>query len=120
MARFTITILSFLIIIQALEEDRILVYAYEGGDAGHKSLDYLGDKDTSILHPKESYDFTNIAAPRKLRFGRTMRATVARTKKEQVKVTNNDEWILKISEEHKTTNILAELDTTKVCCESTI
>ncbi|CAH8363140.1 unnamed protein product [Eruca vesicaria subsp. sativa] len=91
MMRFTIIILSFLIIIQALEEDRILVYAHEGGGAGHKSLD------TSIPHPKELYDFTNIAAPRKLRYGRTMRTAVARAQKEPVRSTNNDEWSLKIS-----------------------
>ncbi|KAL0737791.1 hypothetical protein Bca4012_014001 [Brassica carinata] len=91
MMRFTSIILSFLIIIQALQDDRILVYAHEGGDAGHKSLD------TSILHPKESYDFTNIATPRKLMYGRTMRTALAIAKKEQVRVTYNVEWILKIS-----------------------
>ncbi|CAN6876479.1 hypothetical protein HID58_076969 [Brassica napus] len=91
MMRFTTIILSFLIIIQALGEDRILVYAHEGGYAGHKS------PDTSILHPKESYDFANISAPRKLMYGRTMRTALARAKKEQVRAINNDEWISKIS-----------------------
>ncbi|KAL9293312.1 Root meristem growth factor 4 [Arabidopsis thaliana] len=103
MMRFTIIVIAFLLIIQSLEEEHILVYAHEGGEAGHKSLDYQGDQDSSTLHPKELFD-----APRKVRFGRTTRA-----EKEQVTAMNNDSWSFKISGEHKQTNILADHDTTK-------
>ncbi|AEE77635.2 unnamed protein product [Arabidopsis thaliana] len=120
MMRFTIIVIAFLLIIQSLEEEHILVYAHEGGEAGHKSLDYQGDQDSSTLHPKELFD-----APRKVRFGRTTRA-----EKEQVTAMNNDSWSFKISgaskhliverklgfhkrREHKQTNILADHDTTK-------
>ncbi|KAG7633066.1 hypothetical protein ISN44_As03g031860 [Arabidopsis suecica] len=87
MMRFTIIVIAFLLIIQSLEEEHILVYAHEGEEAGHKSLDYQGDQDSSTLHPKELYD-----APRKVRFGRTTRA-----EKEQVTAMNNDSWSFKIS-----------------------
>ncbi|CAN8265847.1 unnamed protein product [Cochlearia groenlandica] len=40
MNRLKTIFLAFLIIIQALEEDHILVYAHQGGEAGHKSLHY--------------------------------------------------------------------------------
>ncbi|XP_018438718.2 protein GOLVEN 3-like [Raphanus sativus] len=132
MMRFTIIVVAFLIIIQALEDDHILVYAHEGGDAGHKkSLDYFGDKYTSTLHPKDSHDFTNSGAPRKLRSGRTMRTTVARDEKEKVRAMNNDDWSIKISSgaskhlmverkigfhkrrEHKKIKIFGDFDTTK-------
>ncbi|CAN7045159.1 unnamed protein product [Brassica rapa subsp. trilocularis] len=123
MMRFTIIAVAFLIIIQALKDDHILVYAHEGGDAGHKSLDYRGDKD--------SHDFTSTGAPRKLRPGRTMRTTVVIAEKEKVRATNNDDLSIKISSgaskqlkverklgfhkrrELKKTNILADLGTTK-------
>ncbi|CAH8267224.1 unnamed protein product, partial [Arabidopsis lyrata] len=115
MMRFTIIVIAFLLIIQSLEEEHVLVYAHEGGEAGHKSLDYLGDQDSLTLHPKEFYD-----APRKLRSGRTTRA-----EKEQVTAMNNDNWGFKISgasehltverklgfhkrREQKQTNILAD------------
>ncbi|KAG7559321.1 hypothetical protein ISN45_Aa05g009170, partial [Arabidopsis thaliana x Arabidopsis arenosa] len=101
-------------------EEHVLVYAHEGGEAGHKSLEYSGDEDSSTNNPKELYD-----APRKLRSGRTTRA-----EKEQVTAMNNDNWSFKISgaskhliverklgfhkrREHKQTNILADHDTTK-------
>ncbi|RID76430.1 hypothetical protein BRARA_B03400 [Brassica rapa] len=121
--RFTIIAVAFLIIIHALKDDHILVYAHEGGDAGHKSLDYRGDKD--------SHDFTSTGAPRKLRPGRTMRTTVVIAEKEKVRATNNHDLSIKISSgaskqlkverklgfhkrrEHKKTNILADLGTTK-------
>ncbi|KAG7564147.1 hypothetical protein ISN44_As10g009110 [Arabidopsis suecica] len=103
MMRFTIIVIAFLLIIQSLEEEHVLVYAHEGGEAGHKSLDYRGDQDSSTHNPKELYD-----APRKLRSGRTTRA-----EKEQVTAMNNDNWGFKISGEHKQTNILADHDTTK-------
>ncbi|XP_033141326.1 root meristem growth factor 4-like isoform X2 [Brassica rapa] len=124
MMRFTIIAVAFLIIIHALKDDHILVYAHEGGDAGHKSLDYRGDKD--------SHDFTSTGAPRKLRPGRTMRTTVVIAEKEKVRATNNHDLSIKISSgaskqlkverklgfhkrrEHKKTNILADLGTTKV------
>ncbi|KAL0792578.1 hypothetical protein Bca101_063955 [Brassica carinata] len=111
MMRFTIIVVAFLLIIQALEDDHILVYAHEGGYAGHKSLDYRGDKDSSTLHPK---DLTDTGAPRKLRPGRTMRTTVVIAEKEKVRATNNDDLSIKISSgEHKTTNTLADPGTTK-------
>ncbi|CAA0384179.1 Root meristem growth factor 4 [Arabidopsis thaliana] len=103
MMRFTIIVIAFLLIIQSLEEEQILVYARKGREACHKSLDYQGDQDSSTLHPKELYD-----APRKVRFGRATRA-----EKEQVTAMNNDSWSFKISGEHKQTNILADHDTTK-------
>ncbi|CAN7003859.1 unnamed protein product, partial [Brassica oleracea var. botrytis] len=130
MMRFTIIVVAFLSIIQTLE-DHILVYAHEGGDADHKSLYYRGDEDSSTLHPKDSHDFTNTGAPRKLRPGRTMSTTVVIAKKEKVRATNNDDLSIKISpgaskqlmverklgfhkrREHKKTNILADLGTTK-------
>ncbi|CDY45905.1 BnaAnng07860D [Brassica napus] len=89
MMRFTIIAVAFLIIIHALKDDHILVYAHEGGDAGHKSLDYRGDKD--------SHDFTSTGAPRKLRPGRTMRTTVVIAEKEKVRATNNHDLSIKIS-----------------------
>ncbi|KAJ4868257.1 Root meristem growth factor 4 [Raphanus sativus] len=46
---------------------------------------------------KDSHDFTNSGAPRKLRSGRTMRTTVARDEKEKVRAMNNDDWSIKIS-----------------------
>ncbi|XP_024006853.1 root meristem growth factor 4 [Eutrema salsugineum] len=114
MMRFTIIIiLAFLLITQALEEDHILVYAHEGGDAGHKSLDYREDKDTSTLHRKELYEFSNIGAPRKLRARRTTRTKVARAEKKHLMATYNDNWSLKMSGDYKKTNLLADLDTTK-------
>ncbi|CDY35778.1 BnaC02g38160D [Brassica napus] len=113
MMRFTIIVVAFLSIIQTLE-DHILVYAHEGGDADHKSLYYRGDEDSSTLHPKDPHDFTNTGAPRKLRPGRTMSTTVVIAKKEKVRATNNDDLSIKISPgEHKKTNILADLGTTK-------
>ncbi|CAF1920574.1 unnamed protein product [Brassica oleracea] len=130
MMRFTIIVVAFLSIIQTLE-DHILVYAHEGGDADHKSLYYRGDEDSSTLHPKDPHDFTNTGAPRKLRPGRTMSTTVVIAKKEKVRATNNDDLSIKISpgaskqlmverklgfykrREHKKTNILADLGTTK-------
>ncbi|CAH8361668.1 unnamed protein product [Eruca vesicaria subsp. sativa] len=126
----TSIVLAFLIIIQALEEDHILLYAHEGGDAGHKSLDYK-DKDSSTLHPKDSHHFTSTGAPRKLRSCRTMRTTVARAEKEKVRAMNNDDLSIKISSgaskhlmverklgfhkrrENKKTNIFGDLDTSK-------
>ncbi|KAG2283861.1 hypothetical protein Bca52824_055081 [Brassica carinata] len=96
MMRFTIIVVAFLSIIQTLE-DHILVYAHEGGDADHKSLYYRGDEDSSTLHPKDSHDFTNTGAPRKLRPGRTMSTTVVIAKKEKVRATNNDDLSIKIS-----------------------
>ncbi|KAL0685703.1 hypothetical protein Bca4012_052551 [Brassica carinata] len=68
-----------------------------GGDADHKSLYYRGDEDSSTLHPKDSHDFTNTGAPRKLRPGRTMSTTVVIAKKEKVRATNNDDLSIKIS-----------------------
>ncbi|KAJ0245445.1 Protein GOLVEN 3 [Hirschfeldia incana] len=131
MLRFTIIVVAFLIIIQALQDDHILVYAHEGGDADLKSLDYPGDKDSSTLHPKDSHDFTNTGGPRKLRPGRTMKITVVIAEMEKVRARNNDDLSIKISSgaskhlmverklgfqkrrEHKKTNTLADLDTTK-------
>ncbi|XP_010514681.1 PREDICTED: root meristem growth factor 4-like [Camelina sativa] len=121
MMRFTTIVLAFLLIIQSVEEEHVLVYAHEGGEPSHKSVDYRGDQDSSTLHPQVSYD----VAPRKLRSGRT-----ARAEKKQVTAMNNDNWSFKMSassehltvgcklgfhkrREHKQTNVLADIDTTK-------
>ncbi|KAL1199254.1 Protein GOLVEN 3 [Cardamine amara subsp. amara] len=125
MMRLKTIVIAFLLIIQPLEEEHILVYAHEGEDTGHKSVDYLGDKDSSTLNPKDLSDFTITGAPRKLRSGRT-----TRDEKNQVIETNNDNWSFMISiasrhlmverklgfpkrREHKKTNNLADHDTTK-------
>ncbi|XP_010425776.1 PREDICTED: root meristem growth factor 4-like [Camelina sativa] len=122
MMRFTTIVVAFLLIIQSLEEEHVLlVYAHEGGEAGHRSLDYREDQDSSTLHPQVLYN----VAPRKLRSGRTVRA-----EKKQVTAMNNDNWSFKMSassehltvghklgfhkrREHKQTNVLADIDTTK-------
>ncbi|WZZ12060.1 hypothetical protein YC2023_105149 [Brassica napus] len=49
------------------------------------------------LHPKESCELTDIAAPRSLSSARKMRTLLAITEKEQARETNIDDSSLKIS-----------------------
>ncbi|EOA25713.1 hypothetical protein CARUB_v10019071mg [Capsella rubella] len=86
MMRVTTIVIAFLLIIQSLEEEHVLVYAHEGREAGHKSLAYHRDQDSSKQHPQVLYEF----APRKLRSGRTTRAE----KKQET--ANNNTWSFKM------------------------
>ncbi|XP_023638849.1 root meristem growth factor 4 [Capsella rubella] len=128
MMRVTTIVIAFLLIIQSLEEEHVLVYAHEGREAGHKSLAYHRDQDSSKQHPQVLYEF----APRKLRSGRTTRAE----KKQET--ANNNTWSFKMlaaskdltagrklgfhkRREHKETNVLADHDTTKhTSCKKTM